>query len=149
MSMSMQAPMQPSGSTLVILEAGTRWPEWLPDGASYTSFVQSAQERVSDFHERVEWCVERLRSCSSAVVVVCGDAAVSDPHALESRRCLLLALVAHLERAGGGKLVLAGAGHYGARRALADLTLEVSEFLDDVGSPVSCRMRAQRRRDAA
>jgi hypothetical protein len=137
-------------STLVIQEAGARWPEWLDDAGGFLSFVQSADERVSDFHERVEWCVQRLESSSSTVVVVCSDAADSaDPHAPETRRCLLLALVAHLELGAGGKLVLTGAGHYAARRALAERTLEVSEFLDDVGSPVSCRMRAQRRRDAA
>jgi hypothetical protein len=142
--------MQNSASTLVVLEAGTRWPEWLDADGRFTSFVQSSDERASAFHERVEWCVERMDSPSSTAVVVCGDAAEPrDPHARESRRALIAALIAHLERAGGGKLVLTGAGHWAARRALADLALEVSEFLDDVGSPVSCRMCAQRRRHAA
>jgi hypothetical protein len=132
--------MQSKPSTLVILETGGAWPVWLGADDRFISFVQGSDEHVSDFHERVESCVERLTTSSTSAVVVCGDRP-----AIESRRYLLVALVTHLERSGGGKLVLTGATRYGSRRALGALALEMAAFLDDVDSPVSCRVRAQPR----
>jgi hypothetical protein len=53
--------------------------------------------------------------------------------------------VDHLELGTGGKLVLVADGDYVSRQSFADLCWELNGFLDEVDSPVSCRLRAQPR----
>ena len=131
----------------MVVEKGARWPAWLETAAGgLVSIFQGKEEPTLEFHERAERCVRALSLPSQVAVMVC--AGQSDGDTAESRRSLLVALVAHLELGGGGKLVLMPDGDYAVRQSLAELALELSAFLDDVDSPVSCRLRAQPRKAA-
>jgi hypothetical protein len=130
--------------TLVILESGGRWPEWLDeDDPTLLCLCQEGRESTSEFHGRAERFLRELSTPAASAVVVSGEG--GDEMATETRRCLLVALVDHLELDGGGKLVLIADGDYVTRRSLTALALELSEFLEETDSPVSCRLRAQPR----
>jgi hypothetical protein len=130
--------------TLVILESGGRWPEWLDeDDPSLLCLLPEGRESTSEFHGRAERFLRELSTPAASAVVVSGEG--GDEMATETRRCLLVALVDHLELDGGGKLVLIADGDYVTRRSLTALALELSEFLEETDSPVSCRLRAQPR----
>lgn len=133
---------------LVVLEAGARWPAWLDDEpGGLISFVQGSREPTPDFHARAEEGIRALSMPSGVAVLVAGDDAGDS--SMVSRRALLVGLVTHLELGDGGKLVLIADGAYGARQSLASLALELSSFLEDIDSPVTCRLRAQPRAGVA
>jgi hypothetical protein len=130
--------------TLVIVETGGRWPEWLrEEDPGLLCLFQEGRESVSEFHARAERFLRELSTSADSAVLVSGEG--GDELASETRRCLLVALVDHLELEGGGKLVLIADGDYVTRRSLTALALELSAFLEETDSPVSCRLRAQPR----
>jgi hypothetical protein len=130
--------------TLVIVETGGRWPEWLDsEDAELLCLFQEPRESVSELHGRAERFLRELSLPARSAVLVSGEG--GDELASETRRCLLVALVDHLELGGGGKLVLIADGDYVTRRSLTALAFELSAFLEETDSPVSCRLRAQPR----
>lgn len=130
--------------TLVIVESNGRFPEWLdPEEPGLLGIDQETHESRAEFLSRAERFVRDLPSPAGSAVLVCGDA--GDIATEEARRSLLLALVDHLELGSGGKLVLVADGDYVSRQSFADLAWELNGFLDEVDSPVSCRLRAQPR----
>ncbi len=130
--------------TLVFIEENGRFPEWLSsEDTALLCIEQEERESTAEFLVRAEHFVRELHSPSVSGVLVSGSAGGRATE--EARRALLLAMVDHLEIGGGGKLVLVADGDYVSRQSFADLAWELSGFLDDLDSAVSCRLRAQPR----
>jgi hypothetical protein len=130
--------------TLVMVEKQGRFPEWLdPTSPELFAFEQEDFETAEAFLIRAERFVGELSSSAERAVLICGNA--GDLATEHARRSLLVTMVDHLERGSGGNLIIVADGDYGSRQSLADLAWELNGFLDEVDSPVSCRLRAQPR----
>lgn len=130
--------------TLVMVEKNGRFPEWLdPESPDLFALEQEEDETTDQFLTRAERFVGELSSSAERAVLVCGEE--GDSATSHSRRALLVSMVDHLERGSGGNLIIVADGDYGSRQSFADLAWELNGFLDELDSPVSCRLRAQPR----
>jgi hypothetical protein len=128
--------------SMVILEAGGRWPSWLgepADAATHTSVVaQQPGETLGAFKRRANRRIRSLERPLTATLV-CGPKTGIGQQAL--RRSLAEALIQTMNGFGRGHVVLVADGGHMTRRQVVSLATELSHRLDPQ-SMVSLRFRA-------
>ncbi len=133
-------------STLVAMELGASWPEWMDDRESFADarvLAEQADDVPGAFAERV---VSRLEAMTHGgarlrtVVLACNDRA--DDPALAARRTVVRSAASIIaSRSAGGAVYLSASQHgSGAcRAALANLATDAS--LEWQGAPVTVGVR--------
>jgi hypothetical protein len=132
-------------STVVILESGGRCPAWLGDDPTATKSVEVLAQRQSEtiaaFRSRAARRISALTASTvpTTAILICGSGISTEAFAF--RHSLLQKLLAMMQRAGRGHIVVATDGDQAQKRRLACLAAGLSDQLDDE-SMVSVRFRA-------
>jgi hypothetical protein len=125
---------------LVILENGSRWPNWL-DSQELDTVELVAQRPGETLPQLARRIIERLANDASfsTATLVCSPLGGEERH--QSRAVLLRALLGAAARAGGGDVILAADGTAAQRRGLVELAAQLNSEIHDEPE-VSLRFRA-------
>jgi hypothetical protein len=131
-------------NSIVILESASRWPAWMGDDPPATNDVavvaQRQGESLTAFKRRATQQIRSLQATRPPLtaVLVCGAGRSTESFAF--RHFVLQQLLAMMQRAGRGHLVLVADADHAQQRRLAWLAAGLSEQLDE-DSMVSLRFR--------
>lgn len=134
-----------AAAMLVLMEAGSVWPNWMHERAKDALVLQQAESDngfglFEEASQRIRDEAESLRT----IVVICS--ANSGHLRAGSRAPLLQGLVSvldmHVEAA---EVIIVSDGDYGTRESLSELVWEIAAELESAQSSTRIRMRAQPR----
>ena len=129
-------------SIVVFMEAGARWPAFIPTTGEVRAIRQHLDEPTDAFTRRVEELSfdEPTLRTSKVFYVAYG---LGSPGSAAARHAALSALVLRIDSEAGGAMVLVGEGHREECRSLANLALSLNDELSNLGLPECLRFRAQ------